>query len=168
MAPTDASPHDGSPSPSAHRIAGLIRQHRDGILRSWEVVVRAMPRTRELDPPTLIDHIPDLVERIAQAVDELGRGRIPTQHRAVAERHAMSRLQEGFDLQQVICELHVLRQCIFDVLTDPTLGPVQLDELRALDDVIDGAMSGSVEHYIQIRERQFRALADNIPQLAWM
>ncbi|HEX7940460.1 MAG TPA: RsbRD N-terminal domain-containing protein, partial [Gemmatimonadaceae bacterium] len=153
MDPTDTPPHDGKPSPTAHRIAELIHQRRDGILRSWEAAVRAMPRARELDPPTLIDHIPDLLERIAQAVDDLSRGRIPTEHRAAAERHAMSRLEEGFDLQEVIGELRVLRQCIFHLLADPTLGLVQLDELRALDDAIDAAMSGSIDHYIQIRER---------------
>ncbi|HEX3482162.1 MAG TPA: ATP-binding protein [Kofleriaceae bacterium] len=153
MDPTDASPHDDKPSPTAHRIAELIRERRDGIVRSWEAAVRAMPRARELDPPRLIDHIPDLLERIAQAIDELGHGRIPTSHHAAAKRHAMSRLEEGFDLQEVIGELRVLRQCIFRVLAEPTLGIVLLDELRALDDAIDAAISGSVEHYIEIRER---------------
>lgn len=153
MDPTTGSPHDDPPSPAAHRIAELIRQRRDDIVRSWEAGVRALPRARELDPPTLIDHIPDLLERIAQAIDEVSRGRAPTQHRAVAERHAMSRLEEGFDLQEVIGELRVLRQCVFHALADPTLGAVQLIELRALNDAIDVAISGSVEHYIQIRER---------------
>ncbi len=150
---TELPPHGAPPSPAAHRIAALIRQHRDEIVRRWEAAVRAMPRARELDPPTLIDHIPDLLERIAQAIDELSRGRTPTQHREVAERHAMSRLEEGFDLQEVIGELRMLRQCVFRVLADPAAGIVQLDELRALDDAIDAAISGSVEHYIQIRER---------------
>ena len=153
MDPTDPSPRDHTLSPTAHRLAELIHQRRDGILRSWESAVRAMPRARELDPPTLIDHIPDLLERIAEAIDELGRGRTPTQHRAAAERHAMSRLEEGFDLQQVIGELQLLRQCVFHALSDPMLGVVRLDELRALDDAVDAAISGSVEHYIQIRER---------------
>src|SRR5215470_11329352 len=112
MEPTDASPPDDKPSPTAHRIAELIRQRCDGIVRSWEAAVRAMPRARELDPPTLIDHIPDLLKRIAQAIDDLSRGRTPTSPQAVAERHAMSRLEEGFDLQEVIGELRVLRQCI--------------------------------------------------------
>jgi PAS domain S-box-containing protein len=152
MDPTAASPPDKL-SPTAHRIAELIRQRRDGIVRSWEVAVRAMPRARELDPPTLIDHIPDLLERIAQAIDDLSHGRTPASQQAVAKRHAMSRLEEGFDLQEVISELRMLRQCIFRVLAEPTLGIVQIDELRALDNAIDEAVSGSVEHYIQIRER---------------
>jgi PAS domain S-box-containing protein len=150
---TELPPHGDPPSPIAHRIAELVRHRRDDILRSWEAAVRAMPRARELDRLTLIDHIPDLLERIAQMIEDLSRGRTPTQHQAVAGRHAMSRLEEGFDLQQVIRELRVLRQCIFHVLSDPTLGIVKLDELRALDDAIDTAISASVEHYIQIRER---------------
>ncbi|HEX8110128.1 MAG TPA: PAS domain-containing protein [Kofleriaceae bacterium] len=150
---TEPPPYGASPSPTAHRIAALIRRHRDDILLRWEAAVRAMPRARELDPPTLIDHIPDLLERIAQAIEELSRGRAPTSHRVAAERHAMSRLDEGFDLQEVIGELRLLRQGIFHVLDDPAAGIVQVDELRALDDAIDTTITASVEHYIQIRER---------------
>src|SRR4051812_29571275 len=149
---TELPPHGDPPSATAHRIADLIRRRRDAIVRSWEAAVRAMPRTRELDPPTLLDHIPELLERIAQAVDDLGGGPA-TLDRAAAERHAMSRLEEGFDLQLVIAELRVLRQCVLRVLGDPTVGIVQLDELRALDGAIDAAITGSVEHYIKIRER---------------
>jgi PAS domain S-box-containing protein len=153
MDPTDDLSHDDRPSPTAHRITELIRERRDDIVRSWQAAVRAMPRARELDPPSLIDHIPALLERIAQTVDDLSRGRTPASDPALAKHHAMSRLEEGFDLQEVIGELRLLRQCVFHVLADPVLGVVRLDELRALDAAIDAAISGSVEHYIQIRER---------------
>jgi PAS domain S-box-containing protein len=149
---TELPPHDESRS-TASRIAELIGQRRDEIVRTWEAAVRAMPRARELDPPTLLDHIPDLLARIAQAIEDRGRGLAPAPHEAVAERHAMSRLEEGFDLLGVIGELRVLRRCIFQVLADPTLGILQLDELRVLDDAIDAAITASAEQYIQIRER---------------
>src|ERR1700733_11778855 len=162
---TELPPHGDPPSATAHRIADLIRRRHDAIVRSWEAAVRTMPRVRELDPPTLIDHIPDLLERIAQAVDELSRGRPATLDRAAAERHAMSRLEEGFDLPEVIGERRLLRQCVLHMLGDPTVGIVQLDELRALDDAVDAAITGSVEAYTRIRERTLQGF-DRVPTAA--
>ncbi|HEX3759658.1 MAG TPA: ATP-binding protein [Kofleriaceae bacterium] len=151
MDPPEISPHDDQQSATAHHLAELIRQHHEDIVRRWEAAVRAMPRARDLDPPSLIDHIPDLLERISQALEGLGRG--DATHQAAARHHAMSRLEEGFDLMEVIGELRVLRRCIFEVLDDPTLGLIQLRELRALDDAIDAAIAGAVDQYIRIRER---------------
>ena len=153
MGRPELPPHDEAPSPTAYRIADLIRRRRDEIVRSWEAAVRAMPRASELERPKLIDHIPELLDRIAHATEELGRGRVPALQKVVAERHAISRLEEGFDLIEVIGEFRVLRQAIFRVFADPTAGLIQVDELRVLHDAIDAAITDSVEQYTRVRER---------------
>lgn len=139
--------------PTGHRIADVIRRRRDDIVRTWAAAVRTMPRAGALDRPTLIDHIPDLLDRIADVTDELAHGRTPALHKVVSERHAIARLEEGFDLLEVIGEFRVLRQCIFQVFADPALGIVQVDELRVLNDAIDAAITDSVEQYTQVRDR---------------
>src|SRR5262245_47227507 len=89
-------------SVTGQRIAGHLQAKRGEILRSWEAAVRALPRARGLDRPTLVDHIPDLLDRIADLTEELARGDAATLRTAVAERHAIARLEEGFDLVEVI------------------------------------------------------------------
>lgn len=140
-------------SPTGQRIADHLRAQRDEILRTWEGAVCALPRASRLDRPTLIDHIPDLLERIADLTEQLAHGRVAVLQAAVAERHAMARLEEGFDLVEVIAEFRVLRQCIFRTLADPALGIVQVDELGVLNDAIDAAITDSVEQYTQVRDR---------------
>jgi PAS domain S-box-containing protein len=153
MARIDLPTPDTTPIPTAHRLADVIRARRDDILGRWETAVRIMPRADGLDRPTLIDHIPELLDRIAHMTEELGHGRVPALQKVVSERHAIARLEEGFDLLEVIAEFRVLRQCIFRVFADPQLGIVQVDELRVLNDAIDAAITDSVEQYTQVRER---------------
>ncbi|MGE5185735.1 MAG: ATP-binding protein [Acidobacteriota bacterium] len=157
------------------RLAQVIRMHRDRILSTWQSAVRAIPRARELDEPKLLDHIPELLDRIARNTEDLARGSSPDLGASVAEQHAVERLEEGFDVLEVIGELRVLRNAILQTFSDPGLGLVHVDEIRLLDDAIDTAIMESVDRYSQVREKrlseseaQFRALADHIPQLAWM
>jgi PAS domain S-box-containing protein len=145
-------PHDLSTS-SARRLADVLRACRDQIVRTWEATVRAMPHASALDRPTLLDHIPDLLERIAMMTERLGQGDARALAEQIAERHAISRLEEGFDLIEVIDEFRVLRHAIFQVCSDPSIGLIHFHELRVLDDAIDDAIADSVHQYMQVRER---------------
>ena len=140
-------------SSTARRLADVLRTRRDQILRTWEAAVRAMPRASALDRPTLVDHVPDLLERIAVMTERLGEGATPALADEIAERHALARLAEGFDLQEVIGEFRVLRHAIFEVFSDPTVGILHFQELRVLDDAIDDAIADSVDQYTQVRDR---------------
>ena len=51
-----------------HALAALIRRERDTLLAEWRHEVRQLAVVHELDVPTLNDHIPDLLEELA---DEL-------------------------------------------------------------------------------------------------
>ena len=142
---------------SYQHVADVIRAHRDEILRLWKEAVQALPRARDLDEPRLVDHIPDLLDRIA-GLTERARGSAPDLPRYVSEQHAIARLEEGFDILEVIGEFRALRQAIFRTFADPRLAGVDLDAIRTLDDAIDTAISDSVDRYSQVRDRTLQGL----------
>src|SRR5690349_18501958 len=118
--------------PQALRLGALIRERRDEILARWELGVRALPHARRLDRPRLVDHIPELLDRIAWMSEERGHDPRPELGKRISTRHAISRLEEGFDLLEVIDEFAVLREVVHEVLRDSgeTIG---FDELDILD-----------------------------------
>ncbi len=165
------------------RAAELIRARRAEIVRTWEAAVRAMPHATTHDRPMLIDEIPELLEHIARAADELEHGRMPELRAEDTGLHAITRLDQGFDLLDVVGELRALRRCIVRLLASEARGAVDAGALEVLENATDAAIVGSIVQYtrhalreqarcaraqISEHERQFRALADNVPQLIWM
>ena len=51
--------------------------------------------------------------RIADAAEQLEHGRAPELRADDTERHAITRLDQGFDLLDVVGELRALRRCLF-------------------------------------------------------
>ena len=144
---------DLSKSRIPRHLAELIRSRRDEIVRRWEAGVRELPHAHALDRPRLIDHIPELLDHIAQMTEELAAGARPHLPKAMSERHAVERLEEGFDVFEVIGEFEVLRDVMFEILDDAAIGPLRVDELRVVNRAIDRAVSDSVHRYSDVRER---------------
>jgi PAS domain S-box-containing protein len=166
-APDLAAHGDGEPGSQrertglrAHppRLSELIRAHRQEILATWEQAVRQLPVARNLDRPTLIDHIPSVLDRIADLADEIGTGGSPQLPADVAEIHAIERLGEGFDLAQVVIELSILRDCIMRLWHARLQDSGHVLELRVLHQAIDKAVTASIDRYTKARDRTLQAL----------
>jgi signal transduction histidine kinase/putative methionine-R-sulfoxide reductase with GAF domain len=144
-------------SPSTH-LAAFLRSHRQPILAAWHAAVRDRPAARGLSVESLLDHIPDLLDAIADTSEEHmedPRARLSTDS---AERHALERLTEGLDLAQVVVELAVLRDCILAVWDRERAPGAARPEVRFLNRSVDRAITASVERYIAARDRTLRAL----------
>jgi len=144
--------------PRGPRLGAFIHDHRDEILAAWEQDVRVLPATRELDRLTLIDQLPQLLDRIAQMAEDLAAGRDPRRPGGVAELHAIDRLGEGFDLGQVIFEYSVLRDTLTRLWEARFVGRDHLLDLRLLHGAIDKAIAAAIERYTAARARTLRAL----------
>lgn len=140
------------------RLGPFIRHQRGAILAEWERLVRALPIAAELERPALIDHIPDVLERIADLADGISRGEPGELPHDLADTHALERLEEGFDLPQVVAEYAVLRDCIMRQWEEAAWDPAQLVELRAVNQAIDTAVSASVGRFTRARDRTLVAL----------
>ena len=58
-------------------LAALVKQERHALLSRWRQQVRQLPSARQLDIPTLNDHIPGLLDELAAALQSKSDQTIP-------------------------------------------------------------------------------------------
>jgi signal transduction histidine kinase/putative methionine-R-sulfoxide reductase with GAF domain len=151
---TATTPADFSPS----QLAEFLRGHRDAIIERWRAAVADRPSSQGLTVDALIDHIPDLLDAIAETGEAHladNRSRLDTE---TAERHALERLAEGLDLSQVVIELAVLRDCILQVWDRERAPGAARPEVRFLNRSVDRAIAASIDRYTLARDRTLKAL----------
>lgn len=96
-----------------NQLAVLIQREREAIMARWRQQVRELPSARNLDVDTLNDHIPGLLDELAEAIQTNSDQSIPA---ALADGsppiHGLQRLKDAFDIEEVVAEYNVLRGCI--------------------------------------------------------
>jgi two-component system phosphate regulon sensor histidine kinase PhoR len=145
-------------------LATLITQERDALLERWRQQVRQLPSAKHLDTPALNDHIPDLLNEIAAALQERSRETIPE---ALAEgsppAHGFQRLQEAFDIEEVVAEYNILRGCIHDLAEAKGLS-LQGEPFHIMNRVLDQAIGLALQTYateqaLEVQRRREEYLA---------
>jgi two-component system, OmpR family, phosphate regulon sensor histidine kinase PhoR len=129
------------------KLASLIRQEHIALLMSWREQVRQLPCARHLDTPTLNDHIPSLLDELAAALKAHSEQTIPE---ALCEgtppAHGAQRVQDGFDIEEVVAEYNILRGCIHD-LADTNGLNLQGKPFHIINRVLDEAIGLAVQTY---------------------
>jgi two-component system, OmpR family, phosphate regulon sensor histidine kinase PhoR len=128
-------------------LGELIHEMQDTLLTRWREQVRKLPSAQHLDTPTLNDHIPDLIQELAdtlrsrteQPVDELLLDGSPPEH-------GRQRLSDGFDIEEVVAEYNILRRCIHE-LADQQSVAIQGTSLHVVNGVLDEAIGLAVQTY---------------------
>ncbi|HEX8704153.1 MAG TPA: PAS domain S-box protein [Myxococcaceae bacterium] len=139
------------------RLAEFLRTHRDAILQEWEAQVRQLPAARNLSPAALRDHLPLLLDCISDMMMRPHEAHVPSGLGSVPDTHALERLGEGFDLNQVVTEYRLLRQCVLKLWS--TQGVYDTFEaVTVFHEAVDEAISASISRYLRARERTFQAL----------
>ncbi|MBA3549021.1 MAG: response regulator [Nannocystis sp.] len=133
-------------------LADLLAARRDGLLELLTQRVQATLASADLTRSELIDHFPAILRDVGQALLD---GASPTEqvlatHHA-ADAHGAQRLRIGFDLNAVVREYGLLRDCIFELLGAAKVVP-ELHELRIVSDCISAATAHSVIRYVRERE----------------
>ena len=146
------------------RLAQLIRQERDALLLRWRQQVRKLPSAQHLDTPTLNDHLPGFLDELAGELQSRSDETIPE---ALAESspsaHGLQRVQDAFDIEEVVAEYNILRGCIHD-LADTNGLSLQGKAFHILNRVLDGAIGLAVQTFatqraLEVRERREEYLA---------
>ena len=129
------------------KLASLITQEHDALLTRWREQVRELPCARHLDTPTLNDHIPGLLNEVAAALQARSDQTIPE---ALCEgtppAHGAQRVQDGFDIEEVVAEYNILRGCIHD-LADTNGLKLQGKPFHIINRVLDEAIGLAVQTY---------------------
>ena len=151
-------------------LGTFIRENRSRLLRQWECAVRRLPYARELSRPRLLDHLPDLLDRIASVVETVRTGGHESLEE-LPEVHALERLDSGFDLDEVAGEYALLRGCILQLYAEhiesagaPSLA-LAMQEVVRFNRTFDEAVAAAVSRYARARERTLVAL-DRISEAA--
>ncbi|HXG84495.1 MAG TPA: sensor histidine kinase [Pyrinomonadaceae bacterium] len=146
-----------------HTLAALIRRERDTLLAEWRKEVRQLSMARNLDVPTLNDHIPGLIEELADQLEMQVEGSMIGELKKNSVIHGLDRLRLGFDIEEVVGEYNALRGVIQDLVERHNLslrGPVN----RTINRVIDMSIGLAVKTYaaqkaleIQLRREEHLA-----------
>lgn len=146
-----------------HTLAALIRRERDTLLAEWRKEVRQLSMARNLDVPTLNDHIPGLIEELADQLEMHVEGSMIGELKKNSVIHGLDRLRLGFDIEEVVGEYNALRGVIQDLVERHNLslrGPVN----RTINRVIDMSIGLAVKTYaaqkaleIQLRREEHLA-----------
>jgi len=144
--------------------ARLIEHERDALLEAWRAQVRALPAARDLDVPTLNDHIPDL---LVELVSALRSGAGKTIAEALVDgsspAHGLQRVKDAFDIEEVVAEYNILRGCIHD-LAERNGVSIQGKPFHVLNRILDGAIGLAVQSFatheaLEVQRRRQEYLA---------
>jgi two-component system, OmpR family, phosphate regulon sensor histidine kinase PhoR len=126
------------------QLAQLIEHERDSLLAVWRALVRKLPAARNLDVPTLNDHIPQLLAELASAL-RAGSGETIAEALLDASppAHGLQRVKDAFDIEEVVAEYNILRGCIHDLAARNGLN-MQGRPFHVLNRVLDGAIGSAV------------------------
>lgn len=146
------------------RLASLIQQERDPLLARWREQVRQLPSARHLDTPTLNDHLPRLLDELAEALRSHSDETIPEALKEGSPpAHGMQRVEDGFDISEVVAEYNILRDCIHDLAESNGL-TLQGKPFRIINRVLDEAIGLAVDTFatqraLEVQRRREEYLA---------
>ena len=140
------------------RLADFIRSRRDQIIASWEASARQLRPGRDLGRLALLDHMPQFLDELASFIDDLRAGLDPRPPDEVSQMHALERLDEGYDLSEVVAEYGALRSCLNEIVTRDAGPALRSLEMPRLHQAIDKAIATSVVRFTMARERTLKAL----------
>ena len=132
-------------------LAKLIRRDRDQLLTRWRALVRELASAKHLDVPTLNDHLPTLLDELAEALESKSDETIAEALRDGSPlAHGLQRVQDGFDIAEVVAEYNILRGCVHD-LAEANGFSLQGQAFHILNRVLDGAIGFAVESFATAR-----------------
>ncbi|HEY5704091.1 MAG TPA: HAMP domain-containing sensor histidine kinase [Terrimicrobiaceae bacterium] len=142
------------------RLATLIKREHAALLSQWREQVRRLPSAKDLDTPTLNDHVPALLEELATAFRLAMEKTIPE---ALVEGsppiHGLQRYQDGFDIVEVVAEYNILRGCIHDLAESEGLS-LRGKAFHILNRVFDEAIGLAIQTFAAQRALELQRRRD--------
>jgi signal transduction histidine kinase len=146
------------------KLAALIEAERDAVLAQWRQQVCQLPTAQGLAAPQLEDHVPALLDELAQAWRSVSEETIAE---ALLEGsppiHGRQRLQDGFDIVEVVAEYNILRGCVHDLAERHDVS-LQGKAFHILNRVFDEAIAVAVQTFatqqaLEVQRRREEYLA---------
>ncbi|MEO7773459.1 MAG: HAMP domain-containing sensor histidine kinase [Steroidobacteraceae bacterium] len=133
------------------KIATLLEANSDALMATWRAQVRELPAARGLDTPTLNDHLPMLFEQLIESLRSDDGRSIPDVLKTESPiAHGLQRVQDAFDIEEVVAEYNILRGCIHDLVDANGLN-LQGEPFRIMNRVFDQAIGLALQAYASRR-----------------
>ena len=136
------------------RLAVALLDDRDTILANWRAQVRKLPSAKDLDVPTLNDHMPVWIAELASALRTLATAPVDDDidPAAIPLVHGVQRFEDGFDIGEVVAEYNILRDCVHGVAERIE---VELRGVarRVVNKVFDDAIGSAVKAFAESQAR---------------
>ena len=139
------------------QLATALLDEREMVLLRWREQVRSLPSARQLDSPTLIDHIPGWISELAAALLTISEMPEDSGTASSPLAHGQQRFEDGFDIEEVVSEYNILRDCVHE-LAERHGVDIRGPGRRFVDRVFDEAIGSAVKAFAdgQAREVQRR------------
>jgi len=150
------------------RLANFIRQEMDAIVAEWIVFAKTrIPAGAEMTQLALQDHIVQILNVIADDLErpetdqeqvDKSKGDGPSDtklHESAAEIHAKLRLNDGFNIDQMVSEYRALRASVVKqwVARKHPIADSDIGDLTRFNEAIDQSIVESVAEYTTIINR---------------
>ncbi len=156
----------GTSDPAPHvRLCDFLTSHQGEIIAMWTARIRHMSPAREVSALSLVDHLPDILRRLADILRAVETGKSATLAGA-PQAHAVDRLARGFDLSEVVDEYAILRWCIVDAWQRGSGAPLDSEQAKSLNLAIDDAIRQATVRFASAREHMLHAI-DGISEAAF-
>ena len=135
-------------------LATALLDEREMVLLRWREQVRSLPSARQLDAPTLNDHIPGWISEFAAAlltVSEMPEDDSSTATSPLA--HGQQRFEDGFDIEEVVSEYNILRDCVHE-LAERHGVDIRGPGRRFVDRIFDEAIGSAVKAFAEGQARE--------------
>src|SRR5215475_5780394 len=155
---------EAADNPDLHELADLLRSYRAELLATWRREVRRLPAARDLDVPTLNDHIPDVLEELAGAlVSGETQSVMDLQLEHSPKVHGTSRFRAGFDIVEVVAEYNIIQELVQGLGEQNGIAWAG-DVSRIVNRVFDRAIASAVDTFarqktLEIQQRREEHLA---------
>ncbi|MHA7627489.1 ATP-binding protein [Corallococcus sp. M7] len=141
----------GGPRPSA---AEFLRANHDVLLAEWQqAVMQDLGGKETVRQPWLIDHLPELLSALADAMES---GPEALDERLEAA-HAAARLDAGFNLGEVAREYALLRRCILHRLEALELR-LRPGDLTRMEEMLDRVVTRTMTFFWDMKQRILQTL----------
>jgi signal transduction histidine kinase len=143
---------------SLEKLACALVEERVAIMARWREQVRLLDSAKHLDLPTLNDHMPVWLGEVAEALHTLAVETVEDGDPAsVPLAHGLQRFEDGFDIEEVVSEYNILRDCVHEAAERREVD-LRGRARRVVNRVFDDAIGSAVKAFAasQAREVQRR------------
>ena len=135
-------------------LAGALLAQSGAVMERWRQRVRVLSSARGLDLPTLNDHMPVWLAELAAALRAIARaGSDEGEAERTPPAHGLQRFDDGFDIEEVVAEYNILRDCVHGLAEETGLD-LRGAARREVDKQFDDAIGGAVKAFAQSQARE--------------